>query len=250
MKEKDFYSTLGNWDFSQIKLKTRKLTDWDFFKEITKYTDENSVCLDLGTAAGEKLLAKYPKVKIVYGTDYSEEMVTNAKENLKKSERKDVTFSKMDNLKIEFPDNTFDVISARHTVINASELQRALKPGGMVIIQGVDKDDCIEIKNLFGRGQAYLDEESISTVDYNNLVSAGFKIIKKVRIIEEEYFQTKEDLMALLLKTPILDNFSETTGVYEKREIERDLFEKYVDKYQTSEGILLNRVLYGIVAQK
>lgn len=65
MKELDFYEEIGNWDFSQIKCKTEKLTDWDFYERIKKYTDENSVCLDLGTGAGEKLIAKYPKVKLV-----------------------------------------------------------------------------------------------------------------------------------------------------------------------------------------
>lgn len=34
MKELDFYEEIGNWDFSQIKCKTEKLTDWDFYERI------------------------------------------------------------------------------------------------------------------------------------------------------------------------------------------------------------------------
>lgn len=57
--------------------------------------------------------------------------------------------------------------------------------------------------------------------------------------------------MALLLKTPILDNFSEIKNEnHEITMIEKDLFDEYVRRYRTSKGILLKRVLYGIVAQK
>ena len=58
--------------------------------------------------------------------------------------------------------------------------------------------------------------------------------------------------MALLLKTPILDDFSETKGIeFKHREIvEKNLFDKYVERYKTERGILLKRVYYGILAVK
>ena len=58
--------------------------------------------------------------------------------------------------------------------------------------------------------------------------------------------------MALLLKTPILDDFSEISGeeFEHKTIVERDLFNKYVKRYKTEKGILLKRVLYGIIAKK
>jgi hypothetical protein len=173
-------------------------------------------------------------------------MIETAKVNLKTYNREDVKFLKMNNLKIEFKDNTFNVISARHTVINGKELYRTLKEKGIVIIEGVDKDDCIELKNIFKRGQAYNDKKAISKIDYEDLVDSGFKIIKNIRIEEYEYYKTKEDLLALLLKTPIIDDFSN----YEKKIIEPELLDKYIEKYTTPKGILLKRVLYGIVAIK
>ncbi len=36
----------------------------------------------------------------------------------------------------------------------------------------------------------------------------------------------------------------------EKRKIEKELFEKYIEKNKTDNGILLKRVLYGIVGIK
>ena len=43
MIEKEFYEKVANWDFSQIKYETIKKTKWDFYEEISKYTNENSL---------------------------------------------------------------------------------------------------------------------------------------------------------------------------------------------------------------
>ena len=31
--EMNFYEKIGNWDFSQIKCKIERLTDWDFYEK-------------------------------------------------------------------------------------------------------------------------------------------------------------------------------------------------------------------------
>ena len=73
-----------------------------------------------------------------------------------------------------------------------------------------------------------------------------------MQIIENEYYNTEQDLMALLLKVPIIDDFSEINNEkFEHRTIiEKDLFDEYVRKYKTEKGILLKRRLYGIIAEK
>ena len=248
MKEKDFYDNIANWDFSKIDYETQKLTDWDMYEEISRYTDENSLCLDLGTGGGEKVLSKYPKVGMIIATDFSQEMINTAKSNLKG--RKKIKFAKMDNLKIDFPNEIFNLVSARHTIINAKEIYRVLEKGGIVVIQGVDKEDCIELKDTFKRGQAYNDEKAISQIDYEDLINNGFEIVKSVNIEENEYFKTKEDLLALLFKTPILDDFSEINCNHEKGYIESELLEKYIKDNMTERRIILKRRLYGIVAKK
>ena len=107
----------------------------------------------------------------------------------------------------------------------------------------------ITIENLC---KAYNDKISISQKDYQDLIEAGFKIIEKVMILQNEYYETENDLMALLLKTPILNVFSEMNGeeLVHKNMVERELFNEYVKRYKTKKGILLKRVLYGIVAKK
>ena len=252
INEHNYYEKIGNWDFDQIKYKTEKLTSWDFYEKIKEYTTKDSICLDLGTGGGEKVLKYYPEVKKIYATDFSRGMINTAKENLKAYPERNVEFMQMDNLNMTFEDETFDLISARHTVIDAKQIYKALKPNGVLVIEGVDQKDCWELKTLFGRGQAYKDKNPISKIDYEAIKNAGFSKIELVEIREDEYYETEEDLLALLLKTPILDDFSEedNSEFTHRKEIEKDLFDKYVNEYKTEKGILLKRVLYGIIAKK
>lgn len=254
MQENEFkyYERIGNWDFSQIKFQTENLTNWDFYEKIKENTNEKSLCLDLGTGGGEEVLKNYPSVGMIIATDFSEEMIKTAKKNAKKYSNKRVKFTKMNNLEMNFPRETFDLISARHTIIEAKQVYDCLANHGILVIEGVDKKDCWEIKKIFGRGQAYNDKIAISEKDYLDLKEAGFKNIEKVEILQNEYYETEEDLMALLLKTPILDDFSEIKEEkFEHRTIiEKNLFDEYVKRYKTEKGILLKRVLYGILAKK
>lgn len=70
--------------------------------------------------------------------------------------------------------------------------------------------------------------------------------------MQYEYYKTEDDLLALLLKTPILDNFSEldASNNVHINQIDTKLFDKYVSEHTSDKGIELKRVLYGIVAKK
>ncbi len=54
----------------------------------------------------------------------------------------------MDNLNIKFPNNLFDIITARHTIIDAVQIYNCLSNNGVLIIEGVDKYDCWELKRF------------------------------------------------------------------------------------------------------
>ena len=254
MQEKEFkkYEEIGNWDFSDIKYTVEQESSWDFYKEITKYSKPTSLILDLGTGGGEKALAKMPDVGMIIGTDFSPAMIKTANKNKERFPNKNIKFVTMDNLNMKFPDNLFDIVSARHTIINAKQIYNCLNKNGVLIVEGVDKFDCWELKKLFNRGQAYNDKITISQKDYWDIKNAGFKKIEMQEIIQYEYYKTKEDLLALLLKTPILDDFSELEPDKNahKNYIEEDLFDKYVQDHTTKKGIELRRVLYGIVGIK
>ena len=251
-KEYAFYNELKNWDFSQIKYEEENLTQWDMYDILQKSSNSQSKILDLGTGGGEKVLTQFPDVSEIIATDFSEEMIKTAKYNLSKSSKRNITFRQMDNLNMDTPNDYFDVVLARHTCIDAKQIYNTLKPNGILILRGVDKLDCWELKKIYGKGQAYNDITPISFIDYENILDAGFKKVELVPIHVREYYKTKEDLMALLLKTPILEDFSEINDNKElkKENIDLSKIDEYIECNITNKGILLIRRYYGITAIK
>lgn len=251
INEYEYYNNLANWSFDEINYTSENFTNWVYEDEIAKHVTKDSKILDLGTAAGEKLLKYFPICSEILGTDFSKEMIKEANQNLIKSGRKNITFKVMNNLQMNTPDNYFDIVTARHTVINSNQIYKTLKTGGYLIIRGVDKLDCWELKRMFNRGQAFHDENPISLIDYEAILDTGFKNVELIPLHVIEYYKTKEDLYALLLKVPILDDISEVqNNEYERVPIEKNIFENYVAQNTTEKGIKLIRRYYGIIAQK
>lgn len=246
-RELEFYNEVKNWDFSKIKYIEECLTNWNMYDILNKTATKDSYILDLGTGGGEKLLEYFPEAKEIIGTDFSNEMIKTANNNLKKSNRTNIKFKQMDNLNITTENNYFDIVVARHTCIEAKQIYNTLKSNGILIIRGVDKLDCWELKKLFKRGQAYNDIKPISLIDYENILEVGFKKVELVPIHVREYYETKEDLLALLLKTPILNEFFNGN---EDFDINMNLLDKYINLHKTNKGILLIRRYYGITAIK
>ena len=251
-KEYDFYDQIKDWDFSKFEIKSENLTNWDFFEEIRKRANKDSRILDLGTGGGEKVLEHYPDCEIL-ATDFSSAMIETANKNLRKSGRNNITFRVMDNLHMDVPEESFDIVTARNTVIDPKQIYRALKPGGFLLIHGVDKYDCFDLKREFGRGQAVADKEPISVIDYRTVLDAGFNDTELVPLHQREFFKNRELLKAFLLKVPIIDDFSEEDKDfkdYYKKELEDDKLDSYIAKNIYPQGIRLVRRYYGINARK
>ena len=246
-----YYNKIANWSFDDINYVTETFTNWNYEEEIKKTINKKSRVLDLGTAAGEKVLKYYPECEEILATDFSEAMIETAIINKEKSGRKDVTFKVMDNLHMKTQDNYYDLVTARHTVIDPKQIFKTLKRDGKLIVRGVDKLDCWQLKRRFNYGQAYNDTKPISLIDYEAILDAGFKEVELIPLHVIEYYKTKEDLYALLTKVPILENLSEENpNVFEKKEIDIDIFEKYCEDNKTEKGIKLIRRYYGIIAKK
>lgn len=243
-EELNFYEKIGNWDFSTIKCEEKVLEDkFDFFSWVKEYVNETSVVLDLGTGGGEKLLKYFPKAKEIIGIDFSKEMIKTANENLKKSERKDenIKFIKMDSNKLEFEDLKFDVVVARHTIINPKEIKRVLRKNGILIIEGMAKDDAKELKDYVGRGQCYFDEIAIEKEEYEMIEKEDFIFLENKYMLVKETYETKEELYKLLFKAPIIDNINE--GDFEK-------INKYILENSEGERPILIRRIYGYLCKK
>ena len=185
-REYDFYNEIKNWDFSDINYTKENCTNWDMYEILRNNVNKESKILDLGTGGGEKVIEYYPLCDEILGTDFSPAMIETANKNLKESGRKNITFKIMDNLKMDVPDNYFDIVVARNTVTDPKQIYKCLKPGGYLLIHGVDKYDCHNLKLMYGKGQGVNDLNPISIIDYENVLNAGFKSVELVPIFERE----------------------------------------------------------------
>ena len=253
MKQEKQPKMVEDWDFDMFEIESESLNNWHFYDILRKITNKNSKILDLGTGGGEKLLKEFPDCKEILGTDFSAEMIGTAKKNLAKSNRKNITFRLMDNLSMDVPKNYFDVVVARHTAIDPKQIYECLKPGGFLLVRGVDKYDCWSLKMTFKRGQAYHDQNPISISDYESILSAGFKDVELIPIYERDYIKNKTIFKKFLKKVPILDDFDEENHdnkKYYKDDIEDDLLDKYIKENTYNGKIRLLRRYYSIIAKK
>ena len=97
--------------------------------------------LEVGVGTGISLPLYSPHLRI-FGTDISEAMLNKAKRRVAQGHLKNVEgLAVMDAEKLEFPDNSFDVVMAQYVVtavpnpeVALDEFARVLRPGGELII--------------------------------------------------------------------------------------------------------------------
>ena len=252
-EELEYYEEIKDWNFDMFQIESEDLTNWDLFKELEKVVKSDSKMLDLGTGGGEKLLKYFPNCAEILGTDLSPGMIETANKNLKESGRKNITFRVMDNLKMNVPDDYYDIVVARNTVTDPKQIYKCLKKGGYLLLRGVDMFDCYSLKLLFGRGQGFNDKKPISIIDYENVLVAGFEDVELVPLHEREYFKNKDLFVKFLKKVPILDDFSEENDQvmeHGKVEIEEDKIDEYISHNTYNGKIRLLRRYYGLSARK
>ncbi|MBR1797889.1 MAG: methyltransferase domain-containing protein [Clostridiales bacterium] len=233
-----YYNDKANWAFEDFDIETESLTDWDLYDILRKHSTPESVILDLGTGGGETLLKHFPDCKKILGTDFSPEMIKTAQENLRKSWRQNINFKVMDNLHMDVPDNCFDIVVARHTITAPEQIIKCLKPGGYLLIRGVDKYDCWSLKLIAGGGQSFRDIKPVSITDYESLLRNDFEDVELVPIHEREYFKDKETFKDFLKQVPILE------------EVTDEVVDEYAQKNTYDGRIRLLRGYYGITARK
>src|SRR5277367_4807557 len=104
--------------------------------------------LEVGVGTGISLPQYAPHIRI-FGTDISEAMLEKAKRRVAELRLKNVEgLAVMDAEKLEFPDNSFDVVMAQYVVtavpnpeVALDEFARVLRPGGeMILLSRVSAD--------------------------------------------------------------------------------------------------------------
>lgn len=243
---KNLYNKVGKrigWNFSHLKT-IEEGQGWDFFQEVLKKAKPDSSLLDIGTGGGERVLKIAQYFASVYGIDHSPSMVSTANENLRKTKLDNIKFSLMDSSNLDFPDNSFDIVTDRHCDFNSSEVFRVLKKGGYFFTQQVSEGDQINIKKAFGRGQAYgVKDETLKNKYLKQLNKLGFTKIEAFDYNSKLIYRTDKDYIFHLRYTPTIPEFG-------KKKYDFEILKKFIEKNKTERGIETNSKRFMIIAIK
>ena len=243
---KNFYDEIGfenGWDFSRLRCVVEG-KEWNFYDEVKKKGGERLRLLDIGTGGGEKVLQIANYFQDITGIDVSEGMISTARKNLAISGFHNVEFVVMDAGHLQFPDQTFDVVSCRHSDFNPSEVYRILKKDGVFLTQQVSETDKFNIKQIFGRGQAFgLADGAAQDAYVLALKNAGFLKVGSLENNATEYYERLEDLIFLLKHTPIIPGFGKEIFDFEK-------LDQFIKENVSVKGIKTNSKRYMLVAKK
>ncbi len=241
---KHFYDQVGKtngWDFSKVKCVSEG-THPDLYAEVTTICKSSDLLLDIGTGGGEAILSIAESALLLIGIDQSTGMMETATRNGAESGIANVRFLQMEAEQLHFPNDFFNIVSCRHSEFVADEVARVLVSGGAFLTQQVSEDDKFNIKEAFGRGQAWgVSAGTLKQRYMNDLRQAGFNGIRAVSFNVTEYYETVEDLIFLLKHTPIIPNFGQNNADFE-------ILQQFVKDNQTEKGIRTNAGRFVITA--
>ncbi|WP_020620899.1 class I SAM-dependent methyltransferase [Paenibacillus daejeonensis] len=241
-----FYDAIGRtngWDFSQIKCVTEGEA-WEMYREVAGQCTPASLLLDIGTGGGEAVLSIADSVRLLVGVDRSAAMIETAQRNAVRAGHAHARFLHMEADHLAFPDAFFDVVSSRHSEWHAGEIARVLASGGTFITQQVSEGDKSNLKEAFGRGQAWgVPPGELQARYVAELRAAGFRDIRTFEFSITEYYETAEDLIFLLKHTPIIPNFGREPD-------DSRVLHQFIETYRTDRGIRTNADRFGIIARR
>ena len=197
------------WDFSYLKGRwENENLPWDYKKIVLNYLDKNMNLLDMGTGGGEFLLTlNHPHTKTSVTEGYKPNIL------LCKSTLEPLGINVFpvsdDDLLINIPDNTYDIVINRHESYNEAEVKRVLKENGIFITQQVGAYNNKDLATYFDEN--HTDQFPKMTLDksINRLDKEGFEIILKDEFYPEVRFY---DLGAVAFFAKIIEweflNFS------------------------------------------
>lgn len=132
-EEKESFS---GWNFSRLNGRTsEENTPWDYKKIVLDALHKDMHLLDMGTGGGEFLLTLGHPCEKTAATEAWEPNVKLCREKLEPLGIR--VKHVVDDAKLPFEDDTFDLIINRHEAYDVREVKRILKPGGLFITQQV-----------------------------------------------------------------------------------------------------------------
>ena len=148
------------WDFSRLHVE-RDLVPW-IYKDVVRASlaelERPIEVLDVGTGGGEKLFHLAPSFDRAIGIDPDPKMIQAAIDNTSPEFTHKFEFRLGDAASSGIQNNSVDCVLNRHAVVDVSEIDRVLRPGGVFLTQQVGRRNLEELVRRFG-GQDFGDDQ-------------------------------------------------------------------------------------------
>jgi SAM-dependent methyltransferase len=232
------------WDFSRMR-ETQEPAPWDYADIVRTYLTPDSHVLDIGTGGGERFLALADAFRSGVGIDASAEMIATAQENLPPVLTDRIGFAVMPAQRLTFAPASFDVVLNRHAPVDAAEVTRVLRSGGVFLTQQVGARNTANICSIFGctPGGTHASEPSQTPEALRAaFLEAGCRIVAEGEYDVRAWFLDVESLLFWLQAVPLPEDFA----------IERHWrqVDAIISGYSTERGIETNVHRTLLVARK
>ena len=179
-----------------MRMNERHLPLWKWGLSYITIKNDDTI-LDAGCGGGEaiKLLAKHSSKGMIYGIDYSKDMVRLSNETNKKLiDINRVRIYETSISKLPFSDNTFNIVTAFETytfwpdILNDfKEVRRVLQPGGIfLVVHSAYKHGLFEERNNHWSELFKMKIHSLDEID-NILINSKFISIEMKEKIENNW---------------------------------------------------------------
>ncbi len=176
--EEERIAHIHGWDFSHLDGRYEEETDlpWDYRERILHDLKPQMQLLDIDTGGGEFLLSlNHPYENTAAAEGYPPNVALCRQTLLPLG----IDFREGSGSKLPYSDARFDMVINRHGDLDAEEIWRVLKPGGVFITQQVGAENDRELVALLcGEMEMPYPEQYLATVS-RKFRQAGFAILEE-----------------------------------------------------------------------
>lgn len=232
------------WDFSKVQGQEDPAS-WDYLGIVKKYAKPQDLVLDIGTGGGEVFSSLAPYIGKGIGIDENPKMVETATRNLTPGLAEKLSYRVMNSEKLEFPDETFDLVLDRHAGFTASEVAQVLKKGGIFITQQVGANNLQNLFDIwgFGTNKEYWQKRGgfqELSIEAENFRSLGLEVLEEKSYDISYYLKDLNSLIFFLKALPY--PFDPLNNL--------DKVNEFITKFSTPRGFQTNEQRDLLVVRK
>ena len=202
--------------------------------------------LDFGCGDGAFTVRLGHRSRQVIGLDVSQQMLGYAVNNLAESGNHNVSFMLATGQQLPLNSESIDAVVSRRGPATSRrclpEVARTLRKGGILLELHVGDRHCIEIREMFGRGQNWPIRWRPMTDMPVKLQDHGLKILHLSEKETTHYFPTLGDLRRALETSPLVPDFDADKDTH--------ILDAIAAAYGTEHGIAATHHRVTIIAKK